>query len=206
MNRDFYWNKMKQIKVGLTGGIGTGKSFVAKQLEAKGFPVYYSDQRAKEIIATDRSVKAALIQVLGEEAYSSEGYNRTFVAQRLFADPSVRSKVNNIVHPAVRKDFLAWCEVQSSSIVFQESALLLQSEARYLLDRIVVVDADESTRIGRIMDRDQLSFEEAELRLASQMEQDKQVEMADFVVKNGDFDNLSTEIDQLLVYLNNLLN
>lgn len=199
----FIFITMKQLKVGLTGGIGTGKSYVAKQLELKGFPVYYSDQRAKAIIENDLEVKQALIALLGAETYTTDGYNRTFVAQQLFANPSIRSQVNAIVHPAVRKDFLLWCGEQTAAIVFQESALLLQSDAKLLLDKIVVVDADESTRIGRIMDRDDLSFEQAELRVASQMEQEEQVKMADFVVHNGDFDQLSNEIEQLIAYLQN---
>ena len=138
--------------VGLTGGIGSGKSYLAQELAKRGFAVYDCDREAKRIIAEDKAVQAAIIKLLGEEAFIDGKYNTAYVAQRVFTEPQLLEELNKIVHPAVKADISR----QSSdvSLLVVESAILFESGLDELCDKIVVVTAPEETRIARTIARD----------------------------------------------------
>ena len=143
--------------IGLTGGIGSGKSYIAQALAQRGFAVYDCDREAKRIIAENKEVQAAIIDLLGEEAFiyhqSSIIYNTEYVAKRVFADPKLLNELNKIVHPAVKADILSPFASHLSPLVL-ESAILFESGLDKLCDKIVVVTAPEETRIARTIARD----------------------------------------------------
>lgn len=138
--------------IGITGGIGSGKSYLAQELAKRGFAVYDCDREAKRIIAEDKAVQAAIIKLLGKEAFIDGMYNTAYVAQRVFTEPQLLKKLNKIVHPAVKADISR----QSSdvSLLVVESAILFESGLDELCDKIVVVTAPEETRIARTIARD----------------------------------------------------
>lgn len=142
--------------IGLTGGIGSGKSYIAQALAQRGYAVYDCDREAKRIIAENKEVQAAIIDLLGEEAFiyhqSSIIYNTEYVAKRVFADPKLLNELNKIVHPAVKEDILS--RTHSLTPSFIESAILFESGLDKLCDKIVVVTAPEETRIARTIARD----------------------------------------------------
>lgn len=138
--------------IGITGGIGSGKSYLAQELAKRGFAVYDCDREAKRIIAEDKAVQAAIIKLIGKEAFIDGKYNTAYVAQRVFAEPQLLKALNTIVHPAVKADISR----QSSdvSLLVIESAILFESGFDGLCDKIVVVTAPEETRIARTIARD----------------------------------------------------
>ena len=115
--------------VGLTGGIGSGKSTVAKMFMELGVPVYDSDAEAKKLMATSPEVKSKIIELLGNEAYSNDVLNRSYIANKVFKDPILLEKLNGIVHPAVREHFLKWVKRKETPYVIQETALIFENDA-----------------------------------------------------------------------------
>ena len=134
--------------IGLTGGIGSGKSTIAQELGKQGFAVYDCDREAKRIIAENNEVQQAIIALLGEEAFVDGIYNTQYVAQRVFADPQLRQQLNQIIHPAVKNDIL----LKQPRVI--ESAILCEAGLDLLCDKIVVVEAPEDIRIERVLARD----------------------------------------------------
>ena len=134
--------------IGLTGGIGSGKSTIAQELGKQGFAVYDCDREAKRIIAENNEVQQAIIALLGEEAFVDGIYNTQYVAQRVFADPQLRQQLNQIIHPAVKNDIL----LKQPRVI--ESAILCEAGLDRLCDKIVVVEAPEDIRIERVLARD----------------------------------------------------
>jgi dephospho-CoA kinase len=139
--------------IGITGGIGSGKSTIARELAQRGYAVYDCDREAKRIIAEDSEVQTAIIGLLGQEAFVNGLYNTAYVAQRVFAEPDLLHRLNAIVHPAVKKDILNK-SAQMSSVLFIESAILIEAGLDRLCDRIVLVEAPEDVRIDRTIARD----------------------------------------------------
>ena len=146
----------EKIKIiGLTGGIGSGKTTVTKLLESKGYSVYYSDIRAKEIVNNNAFLKTRIIQLLGDKAYDQDGkYNRKWVAQRVFNNEKLLLELNKIIHPAVKSDFEFWVRKQKGDFIFKETALLFELNLDKNCFKTILVTADESLRIKRVMERD----------------------------------------------------
>lgn len=192
---------MKQLKVGITGGIGTGKSTVAKILVALGYPVYFSDDRAKWLMENNQQLVTELAHLLGELTYVSGKLNRAYVAEKLFSTPALKEKINALVHPVVRTDFKLWVENQTQSFVFQESALLVETGAVQLFDTLIVVTAPLEDRIKRIQKRDGLTTSDIERRFANQFSDEEKIKVADFVLIN---DERSPLLNQVLTVLEQL--
>lgn len=138
--------------IGLTGGIGSGKSTIARELEKQGFAVYDCDREAKRIIAEKKDVQTAIIKLLGEEAFVNGHYNTTYVAQRVFDKKELLEQLNKIVHPAVKADIIR--QTSAVRLLFVESAILCEAGLDSLCDKIVVVEAPEAMRIERVIARD----------------------------------------------------
>jgi len=138
--------------IGLTGGIGSGKSTIANELAKRGFAVYDCDREAKRIIAQNQTVQAAIIGLLGDEAFVGRTYNTAYVAQRVFAEPQLLDALNSIVHPAVLKDLRDLKDAKD--LLFVESAILFESGLAPLCDKIIVIEAPEEVRIARTIARD----------------------------------------------------
>lgn len=176
---------MKKKTVGITGGIGSGKSVVAKILEIMGYPVYSSDQRAKDLMHEDHSIVDGLKKLFGEEAYIGGVLNRPYLAAQIFQDESKRAAMNSVVHPAVRKDFKDWVEAQQSPLVFQESALLFETGNYRSFDAVFLVGASEEIRIQRVKERDSLTDEQVFSRFNAQMPESEKRKLTDLVIENN---------------------
>ncbi len=176
------------IKLGIAGGIGSGKSVVSRLLQVMAVPVYDCDSNAKRLQETSKEIRDAYIELLGPNAYLSNGkLNKPYIADKIFGDKELLQKINNIVHPAVFNDFERWANEQDSLIVGMESALIMQSErARQVLDKICLVTAPKELRIERAMKRDNAQREKIEQRIANQADDDESRKYADYVIVNDD--------------------
>jgi dephospho-coA kinase len=185
------------IVVGLTGGIGSGKSLVAKMFSSLGIAIYDSDTQAKHIIATNPQVKQAIKVLLGEEAYVDGVYNRTYVASIVFADTEKLAQLNNIVHPALALHFMQWKEKQQSPYVIKEAAILFESGAYKHCDYIITVTAPEKLRIARVMKRDNINEAQVVERMKQQWTDAERIALSDAVIENIDIDKTLKEVQKL---------
>lgn len=176
------------IKIGITGGIGSGKSVISNLLRVMQIPVYDCDSNAKRLQETSQEIRDAFVELLGTEAYLSDGkLNKPYIADKIFNNGELLQKVNEIVHPVVFKDFEQWASQQDSLIVGMESALIMKSEpARSVLDKICFVSAPKDLRIERAMKRDNVQREKIEQRIANQTDDNEARQYADFVIINDD--------------------
>ena len=171
------------LKVGLTGGIGSGKSTVAKIFETLGIPVYYADEAAREIMNNDKQLKAALINYFGEETYQEDGkLNRAWLASIVFSNKEKLDLLNSLTHPATIRDANLWIQKQNSPYIIKEAALLFESGAHKYLDQVIGVSAPAELRIKRTMDRDHISREEVLQRMTRQMDEEEKMKLCNYVV------------------------
>lgn len=182
-------------KIGLTGGIGSGKSIICDILNIMGYPVFNSDNEAKLLMVSDPEVIQQIKDVFGEEAYVGNALNRPYLANKVFKDESLKIALNNIVHPAVRNAFDSWAEKKNAKLVFNEAAILFETGAYKAFDYTVLVTAPEKTRIERVILRDKTTTEEVKLRMNNQWEDEIKKEMASYVINN---ENNTLVIPQVL--------
>lgn len=185
------------FKVGLTGGIGSGKSKVAELLSNRGVAVYDSDSRAKALMTSDEVLRAALIKAFGAECYTDVGLNRAWLAERVFNNEDELCRLNAIVHPAVMRDFAAWAEIQEGDYVIMESAILLEAGLESHVDVVVAVMAPKELRLQRAMQRDGATEEQIEERMRNQMSDDERTERAKYAIVNIDLEELEEDVEQL---------
>lgn len=185
-------------KIGLTGGIGSGKSFVASVLEIMGFPVYDSDRHAKYLMQNDRSLREKLVIEFGSLMYTDDSLNRQYISSLVFSKPDRLNKLNQLVHPAVKTDFLIWADRKRSPLVFLESAILFESKFFLLMDKIVVVTAPLELRIDRIIQRDGMTKEDVMQRLKNQWSDEKKISMADYVIENDDKHSIIEQVTKII--------
>ena len=186
--------------IGITGGIGSGKSTVSKFIEELGFAVYDSDFWAKELVNIDKNLKSRIIELLGEESYDENGkYNRKFVAEKVFDHQELLLKLNQIIHPAVKIHFENWVNAQNAEFVFKETALLFELKLNESCYQSILVTADENIRIKRVMDRDGRTYREVKEIIDKQMPEADKVKLADFVIQNNtDLDTLKEFTHQVI--------
>ena len=184
-------------KVGITGGIGSGKSTVCAMLEEYGIAVYNSDHRAKELMASDERLRSRLIERFGEAVYGPEGINREYLARRVFASAEELQALNSIVHPAVMEDFGRWAEQQQGSYVVLESAILFEAKLEDRVDVVISVMAPEALRVERAMQRDGASCEQVVARIKAQMSDDERAQRSTYAIINIDIEELREDVEQL---------
>lgn len=184
-------------KVGITGGIGAGKSTVCDLLRERGVAVYDSDSRAKQLMSEDVMLRAELIEAFGDAVYGASGLDRAYLAKSVFGNDEALRKLNAIVHPAVMRDFAEWAEVQEGDYVVLESAILFEAGLADRVDSVVAVMAPESLRLERAMARDGASRDEILRRIRSQMSDDERMERAKYAVVNIDREELAEDVEQL---------
>lgn len=176
--------------IGLTGGIGSGKTTVARIFETMGVPVYYSDDRAKELYF-DVEVKKKVIALLGNEAYiNNTTINKKYISSKIFSNTSLLKEVNAIIHPVVAKDFEQWKKKQVTKFVLKESAILFETGIYKNLDGTILVVSPEQLRVERICKRDGLTKEEVEKRFKSQLNDDEKIKMATWLIHNDEHQSL----------------
>ncbi|MFS4491483.1 dephospho-CoA kinase [Maribacter sp. 2308TA10-17] len=183
--------------VGLTGGIGSGKTTVAKFFEELGVPVYNSDKKARKLMRTSKKLKKAIIELLGESAYKGKKLNKKYISDKIFNDPKLLEKMNSIVHPAVRNHFLSWKKKQEASYVIQETALIFENEIQDFYDKIILVIAPESQRIQRVLKRDDISVKQVKNRLKNQMKDSEKLHLAHYVIDNTDLFETQKKVKQV---------
>lgn len=183
----------------ITGGLGSGKSTFCAMLEAKGYPVYYSDNRAKVLMNSDVKLVEAITALLGKVAYEGGTLNRSYIAERIFNDPQLKHKFESLVHPAVRVDFEHWAKISGSSVVFKESALVFEAKDR-TCDYIVSIVAKEQVRIQRVIQRNpELNTERIKERIANQHQDDYRRKHSHLIIaNNGSLSDLEVKVDYLL--------
>ncbi len=174
------------IKVGLTGGIGSGKSTVARIFQVLGIPVFLADEAGRALLADDLDVRKAVADRFGAGTYPNGVVDRKVLAGIVFNDADALKDLNAIVHPAVRAAFRKWALEQKAPYVIMEAAILAESEGYKAFDRIVVVTAPEELRIQRVMARDNVDANAVQARMRNQVSEDVRLHIADFVVHNDD--------------------
>jgi dephospho-CoA kinase len=187
--------------VGLTGGIGSGKSTVAQLLSTMGYPVYNSDDRAKWLQNNHPELVHQIKLLLGDDVYTDNSLNRALVANRVFADSNLLQQLNAIVHPVVGVDFESWLTAQKSTLVFKESAILVETGIYKQCDALVVVTAPESLRVSRVVARDGASEAEVRKRIDNQMPEANKVSLADYVIVNDDHQLIIPQVLQMIKQL-----
>ncbi len=199
---------MKTKLIGITGGIGSGKSFLSRALERVGYAVYDTDEQAKKLINENESVRIAIRHLLGEKAYQNDVYNRQYVASLVFEQPDLLSQLNAIVHPVVREDLQKWVEEQHQSIVFVESAIMFQSGLAKFCDAIIYVTAPRDLRIERVVKRNNVSVEQVVQRIDNQLsEEEILVQLQSFrhlIIKSNNTrteESLVSEVEHFLTIL-----
>ncbi|MCU4175408.1 dephospho-CoA kinase [Carboxylicivirga sp. N1Y90] len=187
------------IRVGLTGGIGSGKSTVAKLLEVMGLPVFYADYEAKYLMRTDEELKEKIIRLLGSDAYKKTELNRVYIAKRVFGNSDLLNQLNRIVHPAVRNHFETWCtKFVDAHVLIQEAAILFENDSHHYFDKTILVTAPEHVRIDRVMKRDESSEMDIRARIANQWSDDKKKTLADFVISNNNDELLIVQLSKII--------
>ena len=190
------------LRIGLTGGIGSGKSVIRDMLARKGARIFDADSVAKELMISDPGVMDGLRSLLGNDAWRDDGsLNRAWIAEKVFSDDALRESLNAIVHPAVHRAFVQAArkaELEGAPAIVREAALLPSTAQRGHLDRIVAVLAPEEDRIDRVMGRDGVSRADVEARMAAQPDNDDYAGVADDIIDNaGSLQHLETTIDTL---------
>lgn len=197
------------IKVGITGGIGSGKSTVCKMFEKLGIPVYYADERAKYLMQHEHHLIDEIRKTFGADIYDNGSLNRKLLSERVFNNSSKLQQLNALVHPAVFRDTEEWVEEQKAlkvPYVLKEAALLIESGSYKNLDRLIVVSAPLEIRIKRVIDRDHSTREEILARINHQLPDEDKMKLADYVIENsGDLKYLEQqvlEIHKKLILIN----
>ena len=185
-------------KIGLTGGIGSGKTTIAHMLEAMSYPVYYSDLRSKELCDHNEGIRSQLILLCGDKAYEDGQLNRPYLSECIFSNPELRLKVNEIIHPVVRKDFEYWTLKQTSPLIFNEAAILFETGAYQQFDAVVLVCAPTSQRIERVMFRDLSTKSSVEQRIQSQWTDEQKRTLTDLCIENDGSHPLLIQVEDIL--------
>jgi len=183
--------------VGITGGIGSGKTTVAKMFESLGIPVYYADDEAKNLTATSPVIREGLIGLLGEETFKNGVLDRKYMAGKIFNDKDLLEKANAIIHPQVALHFENWVSNQSTPYVLKEAAILFESGSYQQCDKTILITAPEDIRIQRVMERDGVSKEEVLARIKNQWPDSEKKKLADFIVENIDLNSTEKKVQKL---------
>ncbi|MFP5471589.1 MAG: dephospho-CoA kinase [Bacteroidia bacterium] len=186
------------IILGVTGGIGSGKTTVCNVFASKGIPVYNSDERAKEILMHHPEVKKQLLRLFGQGVFTDQLPDRKKIASIVFSDKEKLKLLNAIIHPKVKEDFEQWKKEQTSKLIIKEAAILIESGAYKQVDQIVVITAPVEQRIKRVMQRDGVSRQEILKRLSNQFDDNTRLKYAHFVIDNSEGKNLDRQVDEVL--------
>ena len=182
------------IKIGLTGGIGCGKTTVANIFKQLGIPIYSSDSRAKDLLLNNHFLRESLISLFGDKVIIDGILNTSYIASKVFSNPKELIKLNALVHPFVQKDFDAWSASQNSDYVLKESAILIETGADKFLDKIILVISPEELKFSRVMLRDQITKEDVLLRMNKQWTDNQKRINADYIIYNDEKTSLINQI------------
>jgi dephospho-CoA kinase len=182
------------LKIGITGGIGSGKSTVAKVFETLGVPVFYADDAAKELMNTDATLKEKIITAFGTASYTEGLLNRQYISSLIFNNPEKLALLNSIVHPATIENAERWMQQQTTAYAIKEAALIFESGAQLMLDYVIGVSAPTALRIQRTMNRDNITKEEVLSRMNKQIDETIKMRLCDFVITNDEQELLIPQV------------
>ena len=185
-------------KIGLTGGIGVGKTYVSKIFKQMGIPIFNSDEQAKKCMVEDVNLKTAVQLAFGEKMYLKGVLQKEELAKIVFNNSEALEKLNALVHPIVKQKFEDWCNLQSTSMVIKEAAILFESDAHFGLDAVVCVSAPKNLRILRVKNRDGSSIEQIEIRMSKQIPQAEKEELADYLIVNDEVQLLLPQVLEII--------
>ena len=182
------------LRIGLTGGIGSGKTTVAHIFEVLGVPVYYADEAAKKLMNREGDLKQQIIHHFGEESYSNNTLNRSFLASVVFSDPDKTKLINSIIHPATLADAATWMDLQKSPYAVKEAALIFEAGADKHLDLAIGVQAPFELRMQRAMQRDHITEEAVLARMGKQMDEEEKMKRCDIIILNDEKELLIPQV------------
>ncbi len=180
--------------VGLTGGIGSGKSTVAKMFERLDIPIYYSDDEAKTLMNSSKKIRERLITLFGQDTYENGALNRSYVAGLVFHNKDKLNELNAIVHPEVKRNFLEWVERQNTVYVIQENPLIFENKSQNDFDYVITVTAPVQIRVQRVMERDGSTENQVFSRVKNQLEDEIKIKQSDFVITNDDLKHTRIQV------------
>jgi dephospho-CoA kinase len=192
------------VKVGLTGGIGSGKTTVSNFLLEYGIPVYNSDSQGKKLMNTNLELINDIVNIFGESVYNNGVLNTNLLSSIVFSDPEKIKQLNNLVHPKVAEDFNQWVGKNNNQpILIKEAAILIESGAYLNMDKIILVISKKSNRINRVSKRDNSDFESIEKRINFQLTDDEKIQYADYIIENNSsLDDLKHEVLRVINEIN----
>ncbi|MEN8124998.1 MAG: dephospho-CoA kinase [Bacteroidota bacterium] len=191
------------ITVGLTGGIGSGKSTIAKMFEDLGVAVYYADDEAKKLMNTSPQIKKKLIEVFGEKAYENGILNRSFLADIVFNDKEKLQQINAIVHPEVDQHFKNWVTYQKGDFVIQENAILFENGMQHKFDYIITVIAPKNVKIKRVIKRDKVNRQQIISRMNNQLDDAEKIKKSNFIINNINLSQSKDQVKEIFMELTN---
>ena len=197
-------NSNSMVKVGLTGGIGSGKTTVSNFLLEYGIPVYNSDSQGKKLMNTNLELINDIVNIFGESVYNNGVLNTNLLSSIVFSDPEKIKQLNNLVHPKVAEDFNQWVGKNNNQpILIKEAAILIESGAYLNMDKIILVISKKSNRINRVSKRDNSDFESIEKRINFQLTDDEKIQYADYIIENNSsLDDLKNEVLRVINEIN----
>lgn len=187
--------------IGLTGGIGSGKTTVARMFSELGVPIYIADQRARELTNTSEKIIDGITELFGDRAYTEGELDRVYVADQVFKNREQLDALNAIIHPEVGRDFTEWCSRQESPYVIKEAAILFESGSYKGCDLVILVIADLENRIERIIKRDGSDRDQILARMSNQWSDDKKSELANIIIENNELESTRKQVEQIHVQL-----
>ena len=185
-------------RIGITGGIGSGKSFIATIIERMGYPVYYSDVRSKELTNAHPVIRQGLIDLVGENVYFGGELDKKVLATAIFSNDELRLKVNQLIHPIVRQDFEDWANSQKSDLIFNEAAILFETGAYRKFNATILVYAPEDLRLKRVLKRDIITKDEVLARINNQMGDEEKLKMTPYSILNNGEIPLLKQIEDVI--------
>ena len=185
------------LRVGLTGGIGSGKSTIAQIFEVLGIPVYYADISAKKLMNENADLRSSITNIFGEQAFTNNILDRKYISSIVFSDPAKLQQLNALVHPATKKDGEAWMQEQTSPYAIHEAALIFEAKVSDRLDLVIGVSSPIELRIKRAMERDKVSREEVLKRMEQQLDEEVKMSKCNFVLINDELQLLIPQVLEL---------
>ena len=182
------------IIVGLTGGIGSGKTTVARMFSKLGVPIYIADEEAKKLLVRSKVIRRKLILLFGEEAYVDNAINKPFIADKIFYNKELLKQMNSIVHPKVAQHFKKWLKKQTTPYVIKESAILFESNSHKDCDIVITVTASEELRISRVIKRDSTTKEKVKSIIENQWSEDEKIKRSNYVIVNDNLENTEKQV------------
>ncbi|MDR0873380.1 MAG: dephospho-CoA kinase [Prevotellaceae bacterium] len=184
--------------IGITGGIGSGKTLITRILSAMNYPVYIADLASHRLVHTNIEIMNGLTALFGKNIYECGILNKKLLADGIFGNENLRKSVNNLIHPVVMQDFKDWCEEQNADVVFMESAILFETKLNVYVDKTILVIATLDLKIKRLKQRENLTETEIRNRINSQMSDEEKMKLADYIIINDERQAVLPQVEEII--------